>query len=42
MVDFGFGWRVIEGPRGYLDVTAGVRYMNIYQRTHASTERRAH
>jgi hypothetical protein len=32
MADLGFGWRVIEGPRGYLDVTAGVRYTNLYQR----------
>jgi len=24
-------WRLLEGPRGYLDVYAGVRYVNIYQ-----------
>lgn len=30
--DLGVGWRVIEGPRGYLDVMTGVRYTNMYQR----------
>jgi hypothetical protein len=32
MADLGVGWRLIESPRGYLDVTAGVRYTNVYQR----------
>ena len=32
MGDLGFGWRVIDSPRGWLDVTAGVRYTNLYQR----------
>ena len=32
MGDLGFGWRVIDSPRGWLDMTAGVRYTNIYQR----------
>lgn len=32
MADLGFGWRLIDSPRGYLDVTAGVRYTNYYQR----------
>jgi hypothetical protein len=30
--DLGLRWRVIEGERGYLDVTAGVRYVNLYQK----------
>ncbi len=30
--DVGLRWRVIEGQRGYLDVTAGVRYVNLYQK----------
>jgi len=32
MADLGFAWRVVETPKGYLDVTAGVRYVNIYQK----------
>jgi hypothetical protein len=32
MGDLGVGWRLIESPRGYLDVIGGVRYMNVYQR----------
>ena len=32
MADLGFGWRVIDSPRGYLDVIAGVRYTNFHQR----------
>ncbi len=32
MADVGVAWRVIESPRGYLDVTGGVRYTNLYQR----------
>ena len=31
MADIGFGWRVVESPRGYLDVIAGVRYTNFHQ-----------
>jgi hypothetical protein len=29
--DIAVRWRILEGPRGYLDVLAGVRYTNIYQ-----------
>ena len=32
MGDLGVAWRIIGSPRGYLDVTAGVRYMNYYQK----------
>jgi hypothetical protein len=32
MGDLGVGWRAIASDRGYLDVTAGVRYNNLYQR----------
>ena len=32
MGDVGVAWRVIESPRGYLDVTGGVRYMSLYQK----------
>ena len=31
MADLGFGYRLIENSRGYLDVTAGIRYTNLYQ-----------
>jgi hypothetical protein len=30
--DLGLRWRLIEGERGYLDVIAGVRYINLYQK----------
>lgn len=30
--DLGLRWRVLDGPRGWLDVTAGVRYTNMYQK----------
>ncbi len=30
--DFAVRWRILEGPRGYLDVLAGVRYTSIYQK----------
>lgn len=30
--DLAVAWRVIETPRGYLDVIGGVRYTNLYQR----------
>jgi hypothetical protein len=29
--DLAVRWRVLEGPRGYLDILAGVRYTNLYQ-----------
>lgn len=29
--DLAVRWRIVEGPRGYLDVLAGVRYTNLYQ-----------
>jgi hypothetical protein len=32
MGDLGFGWRLIDSPKGYLDVTAGVRYWSMYER----------
>jgi hypothetical protein len=32
LADFGLAWRVLESSRGYLDVTAGFRYNNFYQR----------
>ncbi len=32
MGDLGFAYRVIDSPRGYLDLTAGVRYTNLYQK----------
>ncbi len=34
-------WRVIEKPRGWLDVYAGARYVNIYQslRLHPDKQR---
>lgn len=32
MGDLGMRWRVVEGPRGWIDVTAGVRYWNLYQK----------
>ncbi len=28
--DLGFAWRVLKGPRGYLDVIAGIHYTNVY------------
>ena len=31
MADVGVAWRIVETPRGYVDVTAGVRYTNFYQ-----------
>jgi hypothetical protein len=31
MADFAVAWRLIEGPRGYLDVVGGVRYTNLFQ-----------
>ena len=31
MADIGVGWRVIDSPRGWLDVLAGVRYTNFHQ-----------
>ena len=39
--DLGFRWRVIESPRGWLDVTAGVRYTNLFQQlvTQPNSER---
>ena len=30
MADFEFNYRAIEGPKGYLDLRAGVRYQDIY------------
>jgi len=32
LADFGFSYRLVEGPRGWLDALAGVRYTNLYQR----------
>ena len=32
LADFGFSYRVLEGPHGWLDVLAGCRYTNLYQR----------
>jgi hypothetical protein len=32
MGDLGVAWRVIDSPRGYLDVIGGVRYVNLYQK----------
>ena len=32
MADLGFGWRVLECPRGYVDVVGGVRYTNFHQK----------
>ena len=32
MGDLGVAWRVIDRPRGYLDVVGGVRYTNYYQK----------
>lgn len=32
MGDLGVAWRVIDSPRGYLDVVGGVRYTNYYQK----------
>lgn len=32
MADFGVAWRILENPRGYVDVTSGVRYSRLYQR----------
>ena len=32
MGDLGMAWRVIDSPRGYLDVVGGVRYTNYYQK----------
>ena len=32
LADLAFAWRLIEGPRGYLAVTGGVRYVNLYQK----------
>jgi len=29
--DLGFAWRILKGPRGYLDVIAGVHYTNVYE-----------
>lgn len=29
--DLGFAWRILKGPRGYLDVIAGVHYTNLYE-----------
>lgn len=31
LADFTLRYRLLEGPRGYLDVLAGVRYTNVYQ-----------
>jgi len=32
LADFGFDYRIVEGPRGWLDAIAGCRYTNLYQR----------
>lgn len=32
MADLGVGWRVLQGPRGWVDLKAGVRYTNLYQK----------
>lgn len=32
MGDLGLAWRLIDSPQGYLDVTGGVRYTNLYQK----------
>ncbi len=32
MGDLGMAWRVIDSPRGYLDVVGGVRYTNYFQK----------
>lgn len=32
LADLGLRWRLVEGPRGWVDVTAGVRYTNMYQK----------
>jgi hypothetical protein len=41
MGDLALRWRVLEGERGWLDLTAGVRYTNLYQKavTQANAER---
>ena len=41
MGDLAVAWRLIDSPRGYLDVVAGVRYTNFYQKlvTQADAER---
>ncbi len=31
LADLSLRWRVVEGPRGFVDLLAGVRYTNIYQ-----------
>jgi uncharacterized membrane protein len=31
MGDLGVAWRIIDSPRGYLDVIGGVRYTNLFQ-----------
>lgn len=32
MAELGVGWRIIDSPKGYLDVIGGVRYTNFYQK----------
>jgi hypothetical protein len=41
MGDFALRWRVLQGERGWLDFTAGVRYTNLYQKavTQANVQR---
>lgn len=39
-LDFAVAWRLIDSPRGYLDLVGGVRYTNLFQQ--AVTQANAH
>lgn len=38
MADLGLAWRLVEGPRGYLDLVGGVRYTNLFQQLVTQTD----